>query len=184
MNEEPEDLAVLPPFEEGVYEKLMLIRGHTNEVVQGINNAQKRDELWAALNGELPAFLHFLESWKIPEELRADRMGIKTYHDPELMAKISELQPEQRLMSLIDDCVFGHHRKFSWEGPAISLERMLTEATYSLHHEAAQLLRGLNSCGKYLGRLARQPGSRISQRVLKGQTIWSITHPEGVEEPV
>ena len=171
------DLMVLPPFEDGIADKLMLIKAHMNSVVQGIDNSEKRRQMWATLTSELPAFLSFLESWEIPTELKADRFGIKTYHHPELLAKMRELQPEQRLMALIDDCVFRYHNKYSWDGPAIALERILTDDKYSLHHEARQLLRGANSCGTYLGRLAKYPETRVVGRTIQGQTKWSISKP-------
>lgn len=181
MNEEPEDLMVLPPFDDGIGEKIMLLKGHMNEVVERMMGGDERMEVWNAFMGELPAFIAFLEGWEIPAELTASRVGIKTYHHPELMAKMRELQPEQRLMSLIDDCLFRFHKKYSWAGPAIALERVLTDDDYSMHYEARQLLRGANSCGTFLGRLLKYPDSRVSQRVLSGQTQWKIISPEGEE---
>ena len=93
------------------------------------------------------------------------------------MLKMRELQPEQRLLSLIDDCVFRYHRKYDFEGPSISLERMLTEDQYSLCYEARNLLRAQNSCGAYLGRLTKYKDARVSQRILNGQTLWHIDPP-------
>ncbi len=177
MNEEPEDLMVLPPYEDGVYEKLMLIKAHENEVVANIDTGEARERLWKTLTGELPAFLDFLEHWEIPDRLRADRMGVCTHHHPRLLAKMRELQPEQRLLSLVDDCIFRSAHNEDWDGPAIALERRLKRESYDLHHEAQQLLRGPNSCGMYLGRLAKSPNSRVSQRVVRGQTHWIIQAP-------
>ncbi len=181
MNEEPEDLMVLPPFDEGIADKLILVQGYDNEVVRGMDTGEKQRVMWETFQREFPAFLAFLQTWDIPDELKADRFGIKTYHHPELLLKMRELQPEQRLLSLIDDCVFRYHHKYEFSGSSISLERMLTENTYSFCHEARNLLRSQNSCGTYLGRLAKYSDPRVTPRTLRGQTLWHISSPDGFQ---
>ena len=178
MNEEPEDLMVLPPFDDGISDKLILVQGHANEVVRNMDTGEKQRVMWETFQRELPAFLAFLQTWEIPDEFKADCFGIATYHNPELLLKMRELQPEQRLLSLIDDCLFRHHKKHSFEGPSISVERMLTEDEYSLCYEARNLLRAQNSCGTYLGRLTKYPNARITQRMLNGHSVWRIVPPE------
>ena len=174
MNEEPEDLMVLPPFDEGIADKIILVKGHDNELVRSMVTGEDQQAVWEAFKEEFPAFLHFLQTWEIPAEMKAERFGIKTYHNPELMLKMRELQPEQRLLSLIDDCLFRYHKKHDFEGPSISIERMLTEDGYSLCHEARNLLRAQNSCGTYLGRLTKYKDARVTQRLLHGQTLWKV----------
>ena len=178
MNEEPEDLAVLPPFDDGISEKLMLLKGEMNEVVADVNTDDKRDQLWKTLTGELPAFFAWLKEWNIPANLRASRLGIQTYHNPELLVKITELQPEQRLLSLIDDCIFKF-REEEFEGTSVEVERRLKSELYELHREAEHLLRGNNSGGTYLGRLAKRVGGRVRGRLVNGHTVWTIQPPEG-----
>ena len=182
MNEEPEDLMVLPPFDEGIADKIILVKGYDNEVVRGMVTGEDQKAVWEAFKAELPAFVHFLETWEIPAEMKAERFGIKTYHNAELMLKMRQLQPEERLLSLIDDCLFRHHRKYSFEGPSISLERLLTDDAYSLAHEARHLLRAQNSCGAYLGRLTKYKEPRVFQRVLHGQTLWRIERPAELQQ--
>ncbi len=182
MNEEPEDLMVLPPFDDGIADKLMLVKGYENDVVRGTDTKEKRKRLWETFMKEIPAFLAHLQTWQIPDALKADRFGIKTYHNPQLLIKMRELQPEQRLMSLIDDCIFRHHMKHSFEGMAIGVERLLTDNEYSLCHEARNLLRAQNSCGTYLGRLAKYPDARVVPRLLHGQTLWKIVAPGGEQQ--
>jgi len=185
MNEEPEDLAVLPPFDDGISEKLMLLKGAMNEVVSGVDTDEKRDQLWKTLTGELPAFIAWLKEWNIPNDLRADRLGIKTYHNPELLVKITELQPEQRLLALIDDCIFKVGER-PFEGTAIEVERRLKSEHYELHREAEDILRGNNNkCGTYLGRLSKRVRARVQrQGIVNGHTVWIVQPPhEGAARP-
>ncbi len=182
MNEEPEDLMVLPPFDDGIADKIILVKGFNNDTVRGLQTKEQRKQLWDTFMKELPAFLAYLESWKIPAKLVADRFGLKSYHNPELLVKMRELQPEQRLLSLIDDCLFRYHKKHSFEGSSVAVERILTDNQYSLCHEARNLLRSQNSCGTYLGRLTKCADARVEARTLHGQTVWKINAPGMVEE--
>ena len=60
MNEEPEDLMVLPPFDEGIADKIILVKGYDNELVRGMVTGQNQKAVWDAFKAEFPAFLHFL----------------------------------------------------------------------------------------------------------------------------
>ena len=85
--------------------------------------------------GELPAFLHFLVTWQIPEALRDGRFGIKTWHHPQLLADLDALAPETRLLALIDQELFSEGEigngiqvatsRKDWQGTAEQLEQVL-----------------------------------------------------------
>lgn len=111
-------------------------------------------------------------------QLHSTRFGIATYHNPTLLAALGELQPEVRLLNIIDGSNISVRAGHEWEGPAVELQRELTMRDAKMEHEARQLLSWANACGTYLGRLAKQFPDRVSYRALNGTTLWKITPPQ------
>jgi hypothetical protein len=192
VNDEPEHLMVLPPFgSDSVSGKIMLLRAFHRPMPMPTNTDQEKTLFWNQLMSELPAFADFLMQYEIPDELKDSRCGVITYHNPELLAALGELQPEIRLLNIIDNTLFGIpingvYRAYGltqWEGPAIELQRRLTQREATHEYEARQLLNWSNACGTYLGRLAKQFPNRVSQRGLHGTTVWTILPPISAEQP-
>ena len=177
MNDEPEDLMVLPPFDEGIEDKIILLKAFRQPMPMPTDTPEEKTRFWKTLLGEIPAFLAFLEEWKIPEHLKSNRFGIKTYHHPELLEKVSELAPESRLLALIDAYkgLFSFGRN-DWKGTALDLERELMDPEWSMHTQVRNLLQHQNTCGTLLGRLASQmPGRVCIEKKTNGYTVWKIT---------
>jgi hypothetical protein len=78
------------------------------------------------LTRELPAFIHFLEQWDIPNHLKSPRFGISHYHHPELVNALESLSPEHRLLDLIDLTLFQASSQSVWTGSAQELGIVLT----------------------------------------------------------
>jgi hypothetical protein len=180
MNDEPEDLMVLPPFDEGIEDKIILLKAFRKEMPMPTDSPQEKTAFAKQLISEVPAFLSFLQTWEIPSNLVSNRFGIKTYHHPELLEKVTELAPEYRLLSLIDACQgLFPFTKNDWKGTALDLERELTDSEWSLHHQAKNLLQHQNTAGTLLGRLAcQQPERVIIDRKSNGHAIWKIMKGE------
>jgi hypothetical protein len=140
---------------------------------------EEKERFWNQLVSEIPAFLDFLVHWEIPVELRDTRFGIATYHHPKLIAALGELQPEVRLLNIIDGSHYAIRAGHEWEGTAVELQRELTDRDAKMEREARQLLSWPNACGTYLGRLAKQYPHRVSSRGLHGTTQWKIMPPVG-----
>ena len=176
MNEEPEDLMVLPPFYDGVEEKILLLKASPVTMPMPTETLPERKAYWNALVSEVPAFLATMEAYQIPHQLKHSRFATKTYHHPDLLEKVGQLQPEYRLMSLIDDCqhLFGFGTK-EWQGTALKLESLLSDKDWSLGHQARNLLTYQNTCGTLLGRLASQNPERVAKvKTTDGNTVWQI----------
>src|ERR1044071_2179644 len=170
LNDKPEDILVLPPLDESLEDKFILFK-----VSKGVRPDLPREQVWRRLVGELPQFIKFLNDWEIPTAIRCERYGVTHYHQPELLAALSELAPEPRLLSLIDAVLFSTpaDRLDSWEGLAIDLERRLLDS--NLAAEARALFGFTNACATFLGRLERSHPNRVSSRRLKGRTMWLIS---------
>ena len=137
LNDEPENLMVLPPIEDSLEDKIIILRAHKNPMPMPTQTIEQRRAFWGLLMAELPAFLHFLTEWEIPEHLRSERFGIAHYHDPDILREIDALAPEFKLLSLIDTAIFLDGSN-EWTGTSEELERMLTADEGAKHSKTEQ----------------------------------------------
>lgn len=174
LNDEPENLMILPPMDESLNDKLMLLRAHHAIMPIATNTDAGRAQLWTALMAELPAFVEYLTRWEIPDELRCQRFGIKTFHHPDLLAAIDDISPEFRLLSLIDAVVFATAGPVA--GPMVITAEMLeSQLTNSqMGHQASRLFYFPNACGTYLGRLAAKRSDRVERNSNPQRREWII----------
>jgi len=177
LNDEPENLQILPPVDEGLSDKLMLLRVHPAQMPMPTDTAKDRSTFWAALMAELPAFISHLSSWQIPEPLRSPRFGIATFQHPELLSAIDGIGPEARLLSLIDAVMFtcGDRALESKVTTAEDVERALFGSP--LASQARALFNWNNACGTYLGRLAAKRPDRVERSKNSKRREWVIKPP-------
>jgi hypothetical protein len=177
LNEEPENLLVLPPIDDSIRDKIFLLKATKRKMPMPTADEIERKAFWDTLVSELPGFVHFLLSWQVPQELVSGRYGVVHYHHPEVLSAIDALAEEYRLLALIDAEVFTGSNPLPWKGRAEELERKLTKDLSSVRHEAQKLFRFNNACGVYLGRLAKSSPDRVSCKRINGQRFWTITPP-------
>jgi energy-coupling factor transporter ATP-binding protein EcfA2 len=176
VNDEPENLMVLPPLDDSLADKLLLLRAFKRLMPMPTDSDAERAAFWARLVSELPAFVHFLTTWTIPDELRSSRFGVTHYHHPALVAAIDSLAPEQKLLGLLDGELFTSPAAGAWHGTAAELESLLTGANSRCAYEARKLLSWPTACGVYLARLAKRMPERITHDRDADSRRWTI-HP-------
>ena len=174
VNDEPENLMVLPPIDESIEDKLILLRARREEMPMPTETDSERAAFWDTLIGELPAFVDFLLTWDIPGPLRSARYGVRHFHHPELLQAIDDLAPERRLLDLIDAELFAGPLADAWEGKSEQLEKRLTGSESGSAYEARRVLSFNTACGVYLARLAKKHPERVSKRILDGSALWTI----------
>jgi hypothetical protein len=168
LNDEPEDLHVLPPIDSSLEDKLILFRAYKRDLPMQSCSAAERRLFWDALKASLPAFLDWLlTEFEVPEKLRADRFGVTHFHHPELLAMLREISNEARLMALIDQYI-----PLPFEGSAAELEKQLYEK--APRQQATRLLYFTNAAGAFLGRIKNQPDSRVSRLRTAAGNLWRI----------
>ena len=153
LNDEPENLLILPPIDDSLEDKIILLKANQ-------------------LMAELPMFLHMLVNYKIPAALKSGRFGVKHFQHPELLAALNEMSPETRLMGFIDAALEEAGHTGQWVGTATDLERMLNESAVAF--EARRLLDWNNATGTYLGRLAKKLPNRVRGQRSKDSRTWTI----------
>jgi hypothetical protein len=172
LNDEPENLQVLPPLDPSLLDKLIILRcvrhtlpwpGPEIEVLRDI------------IDTELPAFAHYLDGLNVPEHLVEPRCGLKSYQHPAILEELMQLSPEHQLIGLIDTVIF-ENEFLTWRGTAADLETILRDSKYS--READRLFRFNTACGVYLARLHEQDPERIKKTKTNGKVKWAISPPK------
>ena len=174
VNDEPENLMVLPIIDESLEDKITLLQASLHPMPMKTGTPEQRAELWAALLSEIPYFIHSVETFQIQEDLLDDRMGIRHFHHPELMAKLDDLSAEFKLLSIIDNHVVLGGSK--WTGRASDLEKNITGTECPYYYEARKLLSWPTACGTFLGRLRRKHPDRFlfEKKGEERDRIWTI----------
>jgi len=180
VNDEPEDLMVLPPIDESLADKIILLKTNAVPMPMPTTTLDERTRFWATLMAELPAFIGFLLSWDVPAELQDSRFGITHFHHPDILSDLDTLSPEFRLLSLIDSELFDSaFSEKKWSGSADELEYRLTRDESVCRHAARQVISFNNAVGVFLGRLAKKLPARFTQHRTETARTWTIQPPVG-----
>lgn len=179
LNDDPERLLVLPPFDADVRDKLIVLRVIKAAMPMCTGTVEADAAFWDQLVTELPAFLHFIDQYQVPVGLQDSRYGIAAYQHPDIVEKIQETTPEMKLLELIDYGLWhGAINPDAWEGSAGKLEKELTRDNSLVSYEARRLLHWTNATGSYLARLrdstAEQAKGRVQSRKVNGSTVWVV----------
>ncbi|HWY92245.1 MAG TPA: DUF5906 domain-containing protein [Chthoniobacterales bacterium] len=177
VNDEPENLMMLPPIDESLEDKLIILKAKKYPMPMPTVTDYQRELFMTALKAQIPHFLYHLRCWQIPEESVSQRYGIIHYHHPDILETLGSLAPEHKLLELIDTALFSSLAPGSFEGTAAELEHELTKDGSEVRRAASQLLSFQAACGTYLGRLAKAYPGRITEVRTKTGRIWTINPP-------
>lgn len=103
LNDEVENISMLPEMDESLVDKFQLLK-----CTQAINAEWPGDEnaiqrLEKSVAEQIPAFIYWLlNEYEVPEALKDGRFGVKAYQNPELVSKIDNAKPAADLQELID----------------------------------------------------------------------------------
>jgi hypothetical protein len=178
VNDEPENLMILPPFDESIGDKITLLKVNNH----GLPIAEMgREAVWNQLTAELPAFVAYLCDWEIPNELKCERFGITHHHHRDLLAAIDESAPETKLLALIDLAFETRLWTEPFEATAEELQSKLVNSLFD--GQVKTLLSWSNACGTYLGRLARKHPDRVIEKRTNSQRRWRVEPPKEAVTP-
>jgi len=207
LNDEPASLMVLPAMEPNLEDKLMLLKVKKCEMPMDTSTPRLRRRFWDALVAELPAFMHFLGEFEIPEDLISPRCGVRHFHHPAILAALDETAPENRLLEMIDKLMKGHDFSVAendpakidlgesevgsgrpnrnlddedgtpWIGSATEFEAIIRSRFERWQTE--RLFRYDNSAGMLLRTLSNNFPARVAfHSTVRGQSRWRIYPPE------
>ena len=106
LNEEPDNLLVLPPIEESIIDKIILFKVQKRMMPMPTETYEERETFWEILVDELPAFADYILNWEIPSALKSHRYGITHFHHPEILSELTEFEADEGLLQMIDSSIF------------------------------------------------------------------------------
>lgn len=165
VNDEPENLTILPPLDPSIMDKIALFQCGRAEL------PSDRVKVWQALTSELPALAAHVDRLKVPKQWRCDRYGARAFHNAELLEAIGGLAPETHLEHLIDEVLL---KDGPWRGSAMELQKELTSAP-GYGSMAGGILYNPSVAGTYLARLAQKEPGRYVKKINHGKTVWTIS---------
>ncbi len=179
INDEPENLLVLPPLDESLLDKLMLLKC---EYVPRPVPPQMTEMEWLRqlADEELAGLAYQIDRVEVPTEWVDPRCGVRAYQHPILTAALSAMAPEAHLLELIDDAIFGNGTRKTWRGTSAALERELRNSPRS--SELGHLLKFRNACATYIGRLSRSVPERFKLFRTRAHNEWQIMASSRPEE--
>lgn len=181
LNHEPENLMILPPMDDSLLDKFILLKAALNPMPMPTETLAQRAEFWGKMLAELPAFVHFLlNEFKIEDAFKSERFGVTHYHHPELIAAIAELSPESQLLSMIDGWFDSHVDRNELRGTAQQVESEIRDQYGS---DAGKLFSWPTACGVYLGRLQQQHPDRFRFHRSAELREWLVLR-RGLKNPV
>jgi hypothetical protein len=183
LNDEPENLLVLPPLDEHTLEKLILLRAYKRKMPMPTATNEHRYNFWRALVSQFPAYIYWLlNDFEIPATLVCERFGITHFHHPEITAGVEQFEPYMRLLTLADSEIYKDNlRESPWEGSAEQLERELTREGSACAREARLLLSWNGSTARYLGKLWRAHPERVERLSHEDARRWRIRPADTVD---
>ena len=171
VNDEAENLVMLPPLEDSIEDKIMLLKVDQAIMPMKSDSPKSRVEFWDGVRAEIPHFLHFIENYEIPEDLRESRFGIKAYQHPELVEILKEMTHENRLMALMEIIVIPENG--AWKGTLEELETALYEDS-TFKRQIEKLLYYPTALMTYMRRLQKVMPERVKRFKSGGKNLWEL----------
>lgn len=169
-NDDDSGLQVCPALSPSLEDKLIILKA---SVADGLPTTHEENDAWAsAIHAELPAFAMFLVGYQPPEKLRLDtRSRVANFWHPELASALREMQPEMRLLELIDSLDLLNDCS-QWVGSASEFERALRGKDHSGMLD--RVFTTGQSAGRMLAELARVVPDRVEKRNHSGISHYRI----------
>ncbi len=182
LNDEAENLMVLPPLDDSLRDKIIMLKACPAVIPYDSQDVHGR-KLWrASLSSQLPGLLHWLTHWRLPAELVDVRYGSKAFQHPDLLDALEDLSPEGKLMNLIDALSIWPAGMSEWSGTANELEDKLLEKDKL--GRVQKLLSFNTACGVYLARLAKRFPDRCQAMTReKNRSVWNLKKAPEVKLP-
>jgi hypothetical protein len=174
VNEEPENLMILPPMDDSLEDKIIILKAAKHPMPMPTVTPQEREIFMRKLEAELSHFASFLLDWKIPDNLTSQRYGVTHFHHPDILQALGALSPENRLLEMVDAELFNSCTPVPWRGTAAELERRLTSDNSEVKRSAPKVFTFQAACGTYLARLQKLHKDRFNSTRINGTTIWTI----------
>ncbi len=185
-NETPENLSVIPPLEEGIEDKIMLLQVSKIQTPMPASTPEEKTAFADAIRKELSGFLHHLKGFTIPEHLRDTRSGVTAWKDRALLNAVTQISPEKQLENLLALAIskgfFNIEKGANRWMSAAEVQSILVDRSSPTSSQAQTLLNYHATCGRGLTYLAKHDSPFVTNtRTRNGTAHYLITRPLGGE---
>lgn len=170
-NDDDAGLQVCPALSPSLDDKLLLLRARQAEELP---RTKEENDAWAdAIRRELPAFAAFLLGYLPPDGLPLDpRTHVANFQHPDLVAALREMQPEMKLLEMIDGLELISDDAPLWEGTASEFEAALRAK--DPERILDRVFVSATAAGRMLSELARIAPTRVERTNRHGTTHYRI----------
>lgn len=182
-NNTPEALQIIPPIDDDLADKVILLSASRYRPPVDTSTIEGRDQLWAMISAELPAFADNLKNFEIPKDISDSRSGVIAYRDSELEKAVTALSPERVLEELLAIMNNRGHLAMHTGGEKILSATELQELMVAPDSPVCSQARTLfgkwpQACGVYLAKLAKSRPDLVQVgTIYNGTQRWIIKRP-------
>jgi hypothetical protein len=175
-NDEPEHLQVLPPIDEGMADKILLLRCKRAELPMPTATPQEREAFFNVLKSEVPGWIYAMENCAALSDFGDSRQKVTGWQDESLLDAMGNMSSEAQLLEIVD-LVEPWGASLYVELTASELESTLTAFDSPVKHKAGKLLCWNNACGSLLGHLSKKHPDRVQPIRDRQSRKWRINSP-------
>jgi hypothetical protein len=184
LNIEPDRLLVLPPMDDDIDDKIMLLKAYKGKLPMPTRTPAEQDAFWGAMMAELPAWIGRLLSASFGEH-EEGRFGVRPYHHPHIMQELSNVGAEMSVLDWIDRAAKSKDDFWQpgisdtgmhpfWEGTATDLRiALMDDGSVLKQHERKEVPKGAY-LGVRLSKLAKLQPERFLHRRTARKNFWMI----------
>jgi energy-coupling factor transporter ATP-binding protein EcfA2 len=150
---------VLPVLEKSTSDKIIYFKCYSSDGY--FPEEEDRETHQRAIINALPAFLHLVENYELPEEHKSTRWGVTAWHHPDCVGLLENCRPEMELEEILEKCLMDSE-KDNWN---ISVTNLYTELNDHLDGGLRRCSKNAQHLGYQLGRLmSSSPWDKVIQK--------------------
>ena len=161
VNNEPENLTVLPILDESLKDKIFLFKCRKVDMPMPTGTNEEREKFSGTIKAQLPCYLHYLlNEFVLPSSVTDQRFGVKYYHHPEILGAINEMSPEEQLLEIMTAEYASYESNIQDDNSktfllnSIDIFQSLTGQNARHGKVASKILTTIQSVRTYMNRLA------------------------------
>lgn len=173
VNTEPDRILVLPPLDDDIVDKMMILKVHRAEFPMPVATEPEKVLFWERLVSELPAFVHYLlEEHRIPDSMHG-RFGVIHFCHPDIQGQLFEVSPEVQLLEFLERTVWKLAP--SWTGTTTELRNwMVGESSDLAPHEKREVPQPA-WLGKRMSKLMRKFPDKVRKASRGDEKVWELS---------
>jgi hypothetical protein len=160
-NDDTDSTFVLPVLDDSIKDKLIYLKCFKPPVPFPTDTDIGAKAFFNSLTDAIPAFLHKVETFDVPAELRKGRFGVREFHHPDIVNLLVGANADSDLSDILTDWLEhggGNGEGQDYVGTAALLDGLLNG---SVHGETyRRVCSTATKLGQALGRLSRADGWR------------------------